>query len=374
MNNSLYKFLPKLELIVLSGLMIRIFFSFINSYIQVLPGGEMDALTYHKSAINFSLGQEYFMDTIGQGKIYVIILGTIYKLIPSGHELFAGGIVSAIVWFFSAIIFIKTLKIGKFDKKLISLSLIIYSFLPFGIILTSITIREPFQLLLINAVLYYLLIVFKYSKTQYIFNLLIVCTGLFFFHGFFFILIFFIFFILFFNVFLDNISSFFSNQKFILVILFVVIAYIYIPYYTEYYTYITNEIQNYKFNHEQEARALYKNQLEITYEKKYFLLSIFYSFIQFEFEPFPWRETIMKDNILILQNILKLFLFFLIFKKLIKSLHTKNLTYISILSIFLFMELLWSAGTVNWGTAVRHQIPGYGMLIFLSLVNLRKIK
>ena len=109
-------------------------------------------------------------------------------------------------------------------------------------------------------------------------------------------------------------------------------------------------------------------------KKKYFLLSLLYNFIQFEFEPFPWRETIIRDNILIIQNLLKLVLFYFIFKKFIFSVKEKNLTYISIFSIFIFLELLWSAGTVNWGTAVRHQVPGYGMLVFLSFVNLKKIK
>ena len=109
-------------------------------------------------------------------------------------------------------------------------------------------------------------------------------------------------------------------------------------------------------------------------EKKYFLLSVIYNFIQFEFEPFPWRETLLKDNVLIAQNLFKLYLFYLIFKNFLLSIATKNLIYISVFSIFIFLELLWSAGTVNWGTAVRHQIPGYGMLVFLSFVNLKNIK
>ena len=209
---------------------------------------------------------------------------------------------------------------------------------------------------------------------QNIFNLVLVSFILFFFHQSFYFLLIFIFLILFLNTFVENISNFFNNNKFVIIILFITLSYIYLPYYTDIYTYLVNDVQHYKFNHEQWARSLYKDQIEVTYEKKYFLLSLLYNFIQFEFEPFPWRETIIRDNILIIQNLLKLVLFYFIFKKFILSVKEKNLTYISIFSIFIFLELLWSAGTVNWGTAVRHQVPGYGMLVFLSFVNLKKLK
>ena len=94
-----------------------------------------------------------FIDTIDQGKAFVIILGTLYKIIPANLELFLGGILSCIVWGFSAIFLFRALEFAKVKNSSISIALIIYSFLPFGIIFTSVTLRESYQLLLINLVL-----------------------------------------------------------------------------------------------------------------------------------------------------------------------------------------------------------------------------
>ena len=173
---------------------------------------------------------------------------------------------------------------------------------------------------------------------------------------------------------MNKISSYYEIHKYYILIIFISVAYIYLPYYTEYYNNIIETVQSFKFNQTQNARAIYKDQLQVTYEAKYFLTSVVYSFIQFEFEPFPWRETSTVDNVLIVQNLFRMFLFYQIVKRLILSFETKNLNYIVIFSIFIFLELLWSTGTVNWGTAVRHQIPGYGLFIFLSFINLKKFK
>lgn len=35
--------------------------------------------------------------------------------------------------------------------------------------------------------------------------------------------------------------------------------------------------------------------------------------------------------------------------------------------MYLFLELIWSFGTVNWGTALRHHIPSIGLLIVCAL-------
>jgi hypothetical protein len=29
-------------------------------------------------------------------------------------------------------------------------------------------------------------------------------------------------------------------------------------------------------------------------------------------------------------------------------------------------ELIWSIGTVNWGTSVRHHMPSFGLLLFAA--------
>jgi len=378
MDNIIYKKIPKPETIIIIGLLIRIICSFANAFFGILPGADHDALTFHESAVNFSRGEEdgtfsNIYEFLEAGKAYVIILGTLYKLIPASFELFAGGILSSITWMFSAIILYKILQLNKLNNSYISIALTIYSILPFGIIYTSVTLREAYQLLLINLTFYFVILILKKLKTRYVFGLLVTLFILYFFHK---AIIFFIAFII--SVLLiismDKISKHFRNHKFLTLILFISVTYIYLPYYTDFYSFLTDQVQNYKFNHNQDARAIYNDQLRITYERNYFLFSLIYSLIQFEFEPYPWRETLNVDYILIAQNAFKLFLFYIIIKKLILSFKLKNLSYFILFSIFIFLEFLWSTGTVNWGTAARHQVPGYGMLIYLSFANIKKIK
>ena len=372
-DNIIYKKILKPETIIIIGLLIRIICSFANAFFGILPGADHDALTFHESAVNFSRGEEYFMDIFDRGKAYVIILGILYKFIPASFELFAGGILSCIAWFFSATILYKILRLNKLNNSYISIALIIYSMLPFGIIYTSVTLREAYQLLLINLAFYFIILILKKLKTQYVFGLLVTFFILYFFHK---AYVFFIAFIIsvLLIVSMDKISKHFQNHKFLTLILFISVAYIYLPYYTDIYSFITDQVQTFKFNQNQDARAIYKDQLQVIYERKYFLLSLIYSLIQFEFEPYPWRETLNIDYILIAQNAFKLFLFYIIIKKLILSFKLKNLSYFILFSIFIFLEFLWSTGTVNWGTAARHQVPGYGMLIYLSFANIKKIK
>ena len=373
MDNIIYKKITKPETIIIIGLIIRIICSFSNSFFEILPGADLDALTFHESAVNFSLGEKYFMDEIYQGKIFVIILGILYKFIPTSFELFAGGILSSIAWTFSAMILYRMLELNKLNNSYISIALTIYSILPFGIIYTSVTLREAYQLLFINLTFYFVILMLKKVKTQYVFGLSVTLLILYFFHK---AIVFFIAFIILvlLIVSMDKISKHFQNHKFLTLMLFISVAYIYLPYYTDIYSFITDQVQNFKFNQNQDARAIYKDQLQLIYERKYFLFSLIYSLIQFEFEPYPWRETLYVDYILIAQNAFKLFLFYIIIKKLILSFKLKNLNYFILFSIFFFLEFLWSTGTVNWGTAARHQVPGYGMLIYLSFANIKKIK
>ena len=34
------------------------------------------------------------------------------------------------------------------------------------------------------------------------------------------------------------------------------------------------------------------------------------------------------------------------------------------------MELVWAMGTINWGTATRHHVPGYSVIVLLGVPGL----
>jgi hypothetical protein len=39
---------------------------------------------------------------------------------------------------------------------------------------------------------------------------------------------------------------------------------------------------------------------------------------------------------------------------------------------YFILELIWSMGTVNWGTALRHHIPSFGLLVIAAFAYSRR--
>jgi predicted RND superfamily exporter protein len=38
-----------------------------------------------------------------------------------------------------------------------------------------------------------------------------------------------------------------------------------------------------------------------------------------------------------------------------------------LLIVVLGMELMWALGTINWGTATRHHVPGHSVIVLLGV-------
>ena len=48
--------------------------------------------------------------------------------------------------------------------------------------------------------------------------------------------------------------------------------------------------------------------------------------------------------------------------------------YLGLFIIYLSSEIGWALGTNNWGSAVRHHVPLFGLLIFLALFGYKTKK
>ncbi len=113
------------------------------------------------------------------------------------------------------------------------------------------------------------------------------------------------------------------------------------------------------------ARAHYKSNVNLGGVLG-FLISLPISIFQYLFEPMPWRISSVADIPVLLENILR---GWLIWKAVIGL---KNMTgagrkpVLFVFLCYLVIELIWSLGTVNWGTAIRHHIPGIGLLLIAA--------
>ena len=101
------------------------------------------------------------------------------------------------------------------------------------------------------------------------------------------------------------------------------------------------------------------------------LFSIFEVFKAYMLMPYPWRISSIFDFAPFIENLIRLSLI-IIFITSRKNLNSRQKMIVDmILLIWLSVELIWSFGTINWGTAYRHHSVVYGLLIVMSLAALR---
>ena len=94
------------------------------------------------------------------------------------------------------------------------------------------------------------------------------------------------------------------------------------------------------------------------------------AFVEYMFAPFPWQVENVKDVCAWLESILRfVLLFFALFSWRRSSSEVRS-CYFFLLIAVLGMELIWSLGTANWGTAVRHHVPGYSVIVLLGAPGL----
>jgi hypothetical protein len=88
------------------------------------------------------------------------------------------------------------------------------------------------------------------------------------------------------------------------------------------------------------------------------------------FAPFPWQVENVKDIYALLESMLRFVLLFFALSSWRRSSGEVRSCYGFLLIVVLGMELMWALGTVNWGTAMRHHVPGYGVIVLLGAPRL----
>jgi hypothetical protein len=93
-------------------------------------------------------------------------------------------------------------------------------------------------------------------------------------------------------------------------------------------------------------------------------------FVEYMFAPFPWQVENVKDVCALLESILRFVLVFFALFSWRRSSGEVRSCYSFLLITVLGMELMWALGTANWGTAVRHHLPGYSVIVLLGVPGL----
>ena len=119
--------------------------------------------------------------------------------------------------------------------------------------------------------------------------------------------------------------------------------------------------------------ATYRHEVEIKSDTD-LIFFIPNALFQYWFEPMPWRINRVMDYGLFFENLLRAFLIWRALTGIRKTSGTKrNLMFFVFIS-YLSLEIIFSVGTMNWGTAVRHHIPAFGLLVLSAFIFKKHLK
>ena len=379
----MYRYRVKLTLWL--GFLLRLGIAFYNGFIGPTYGSSDDALGFHFMAADFS--QNLVIDVFFITHIYAYILGFFYFI--TTDSLFLGSALSALGWLASAFILLRIMRILSFNMSDQWRVMLIYVLLPTSLMYTSVTLREPFQLLFVNLALYAALKIYFHRSNAHWLVLFIAVVGMGSLHG---ALLAFGIFIIAGTLFLltSRNRKGISFTKFILVTPIVILC---LFYGFELFMSLTSygerlddglgvAVQVYQegtLSDAYDARANYRTEVIETNGLGGFILSLPYFLIQYLFEPMPWKISSIIDVVALLENMLRLWLIWNTLKYLVGTYLNKPMFvahnafgnrrfYLFIFVSYLLIESLWSLGTSNWGTASRHHVPSLGLLLIVGFV------
>jgi hypothetical protein len=361
------------------GFFLRLVNAFVNGFYGPSFGASDDALGFHLTAVEHS--QNLVFDVFVIGHIYSYILGIFYFI--TTDSLFLGSALSALGWLASAFILVRIMRILSFEMSNQWRVMLIYALIPSSLMYTSVTLREPFQLLFVNLAFYAALKIYFHRSIAHWFVLLLAAVGMGVLHGA----------LLASGIFIIVGTLFLSasrNRKgvsFIKVVLVTPIVILCLFYGFFLFTSISYggrledglsiAVQAYQEGTmAAEQRANYRTDTEINGLGGLILSTPFFLF-QYLFEPMPWKISSIVDVVVLLENMLRFWLIWNALKYLVGIYRNKpmfvarnffgNGRFIFFIFLsYLIMETIWSLGTTNWGTGIRHHLPSLGLLLVAS--------
>jgi hypothetical protein len=362
------------------GFFLRLANSFVNGFYGPSFGAEDDAFGFHVNAVTF-INQSLVMDPFIPHLLYSYILGIFYSI--TTDSLFLGSALSTLAWLASAFILVRIMRILSFKMSNQWRVILIYALIPSSLMYTSVTLREPFQLLFINLALYAALKIYLHRSISHWLVLFLAVVGMGALHG-----------ALFVSGIFMIIGTLFlltarsrkgvSFGKVVLVSPIVILGLFYgFLLFANIFTYgeriilegLSVATQSYQEGTMATVqRANYRTDIVEISGLGGLILSIPSFLFQYLFEPMPWKMSSVVDVVVLLENMLRFWLIWNALKYLVGTYRNKpmfvarnvfgNGKFIFFMFLtYLTMETIWSLGTTNWGTSTRHHIPSLGLLL-----------
>jgi len=375
------------RILIAIGLFLRLIIALWNGFFEFDFGQISDTGSFHQWASYFSKNPTISNCEENIRHVMSCGLGFVYFL--TTDSLFIGSLMSILAWWLSALILLKIMSILSVDKSNQKKMMLVYAFLPSSIIITSVTLREPYQLLLVNLAVFSALKI--YWNRSYIHWLTMVFAIYFMSHLHNGLIVFGIYILVSTFILLTRRRYKSGFVKIKLAVVLPMLVLIVIMGVEMIITLkgdrhkdfgkllsggLVPAIQKYQAGGIEAgigSGASYRDSIEIKNNSD-LILFVPTSLFQYLFEPMPWKASRPQDMALLIENALRAYLIWMAwtgFRKV--SGRMKSILFYIFVSYFA-LEVIWAQGTMNWGTAVRHHIPGFGLLVISAFAYSKPVR
>ena len=358
-----------LRKLIYFGFFLRLLIAIWNGFFGPSLGADMDAMSFHSEAVEYSKNLNF--DEFRIGWIYSYGLGIFYFLFSD--SLFMGSLLSCFAWLVSAFFLRDSMRLLSISNSNAAKAMWIYIILPSSILFASVTLREPYQLMFVNMAIFSALKIYLHRSLSYWILLIIAAIGMGVLHG----ALFAFGFILIISL-MMLISLRGSSKKSILKVFIISPAILLLLFYGfSLFTNVSYSLENglgsavedfQKGGLNADGRANYKDDIEINGILG-LVMFIPVSIFQYLFEPMPWRVSALFDVAVLLENCLRAWLIWKMMRGLRTAENDERKILLFLFVLYMILETIWSLGTINWGTAMRHHLPSMGILVLAAFFS-----
>jgi len=362
-----------LTYILLTALIVRVLFVLVNNYVVTLPDGVVDAVSFEEIGWNWNIGNQLFYEklVIPSTFFYSWIIGFIYSIFDRSILLIQSLSVLAGV----GIVYISW-KIGRllFNESAANKAAIILCLHPVLVMYSALTMREVF------IVFFLLLSIYKFIKWVLKQNTLLI-TPFFFafiamsFHGAMFIMIPIYMGIIFFNFLRDkNFSFYLAIVCIVLLAACFIIAMVglgvEIPKFNTVESAINPERWLSEIKHRSIGGSAYPDYLNVTSAID-LLWAVPVRFFYFLFSPFVWDIRAATHIFGFVDALFYIYMVTILYIN--RQFFTKRRILLNLIFAIFSIAFVFSIGTGNFGSAVRHRAKLLPVLVILySAIQKRK--
>lgn len=355
------------------GFLLRLGVAFWNGFFGPSFGAEADALDQHLMALDFMQGK--WPRIMRVNYLYAYGLNLFYSATVT--SLFVGSVLSCLAWFTSAHIFIASMRLLAVPQRSQAIAMLIFALTPSSVLWTSVTMREPYQLLFVNLAILAALKIGVAGRQAYWLLMAMALAGCGILHGA----------LLGWCVVLivstlawqmTRRRHLFTAANITLAVL-TTIAFVAAGYwvFTSLYSFPVDRGLAFAVDSYQRGglsigvRTDYRTSVTIA-DNLDLLRFIPVALSQYLFEPMPWRVSSLADLEPLVENVFRFILIVQAVRSLIRLRQGPRLAALMVFSSFIVLETAWALGTFNWGTATRHHIPGLGLLLLAAFAYPRR--